>query len=154
MKKVFLLLMTMVLSGSCGLFSDFSREEAVFVVVDSSNQVLNTYEYDFRESSSPLRTVSYNNPARDAHERRFSYDERGYVSRMYEKVPGQAERVISFQTSEVYDEDGRLIQLVQTSSLGEVIETYYGYDETGRLRGTVVQTAGSTLEMKDYDSPE
>ncbi|MBN2251242.1 MAG: hypothetical protein JW724_04120 [Candidatus Altiarchaeota archaeon] len=137
------------------MISSLFEKEEVFVVVDrDSNRVLTTYQYDYALEEPLVRTESYDSTQRVVKTRNYTFDDRGYVSSITEEYADGRSRVIEYVTREERDDQDRLIKVVQESSLGETFETFYGYDETGKLRGTVVRTNNDSLMMKDYDEEE
>ena len=143
----FLLLITGLLFG-CAAGEDSSTKE--FVIVDQeSNKILNSYEYS-NDSGELVRTSSYDQKQQVRKGVEYEYDAEGYLVKTVETVPGAAPKTITYETEREYDAAGRIVKLIRTSSEGEIIETNFGYDETGTLRGVVEQVDKNTVLMQDY----
>lgn len=148
MKKITLLVIAAALAVSCGLFGK-AEPEPVYMVTDrSTNRVLSAYYTD--ASGTVRRTETYGDDALVKRARDFDYDDDGYVRSMTELVPGAGSRTVSYATQVVRGADGRVEKIVQTSDDGAAYETFFGYDDAGILRGTVIRTGGNTVIMQDY----
>jgi hypothetical protein len=124
-----------------------------FVVVDKpSGRTLSTYSYA-PGAARPSEIHSYGPDRRLVESHYLVYDAQNrLVSDSLTKTSAKgsaSSSLISYSYDETVDDAGKLARSVQTSSSGQVVETYYGFDETGKARG-VVQKAGDTLIMKDY----
>ena len=121
-----------------------------FVIIDQpSNKVLNEYEYSTSDNTLQ-RTVSYGKNQEVKKIIDYEYDNKGYLSKTIESSPGRDSKEIIFSTEEQKDAKGKLSKTIQTSSDGKKIETYYGYDKEGNLRGVVEQVNKKSVIMKDY----
>jgi len=148
MKHILLLIFTVALLASCSLFGK-AQSEPVYMVTDrGTNKVMSAYYTD--SAGSIVRTETYGDDALVKRARDFEYDSDGYVRSMVELVPGAGARTVTYSTEIVRGAGGRVEKVLQTSDDGAVYETYYGYDEAGTLRGTVIRTGGDTVIMKDY----
>lgn len=155
MKKILFCLIIIASFSGCGLFTSLFQKEETFIVVDrDSNAVLNKYQYDYSKENPLIRTESYDSSQRLSRIREYTYDEKGYVRTITEEYAGGTSRVIEFITTEERDSQGRLTKVIQHSSAGDKVETFYGYDEQGKLRGTVLRSNNDSVIMKDYDEIE
>ncbi len=150
MRRITIFLIVALGMTSCSLFGK-SDEGPVYMVVDKgSNKALSTYYTDGDERIT--RTESYDGNETVARVRDFEYDADGYVRTMTERSAGGGERTVTYTTTVVRGEGGRVEKIVQSSDDGEELETYFGYDEAGTLRGSVVRSVGTdSVIMKDYD---
>jgi len=143
-------LILVVLAGSCSLFNKEPDETAYVIVDRSSNKALSAYYVD--ADDRVVRTETYGDDAKLSRQRSFEYDGAGNVRTMVETLPGLAPRTITFSTDTILDAQGRVERIIERSSLGETTESFFGYDESGRLRGTVVRGGNNSVIMKDYDN--
>lgn len=150
MRHITIFLIVALSLGSCSLFGK-SDEGPVYMVVDKgTNKAMSTYYTDGDDRVT--RTESYDGNEVVARIRDFEYDDSGYVRAMTERSAGGAERTVNYVTTVVRGEGGRIEKIVQSSDDGEELETYFGYDEAGTLRGSVVRSVGTdSVVMKDYD---
>ncbi len=98
-----------------------------------------------------VRTETYGDDAKVSRTRSFEYDDGGSVRAMVEAVPGRPTRTVGFSKDTVLDAQGRVERVVERSSEGEETVTFFGYDEAGVLRGTVMRSGASSVIMQDYD---
>ena len=150
MRHITIFLIVALGLGSCSLFGK-SDEGPVYMVVDKgTNTAISTYYTDGSERIT--RTESYDGNEFVSRVRDFEYDDSGYVRAMTERSAGGAERTVMYTTTVVRGESGRIEKIVQRSDDGEELETFFGYDEEGTLRGSVVRSVGTdSVVMKDYD---
>jgi len=148
MRKTILLIIAAALAASCGLFGKTEAEPVYMVTDRSTNKVLSAYYTDADDTI--IRTETYGEDALVKRARDFEYDEEGYVRSMTELVPGSGSRTVSYSTQVTRGAGGRVEKVVQTSDDGETYETFYGYDEAGVLRGTVIKAGEDTVIMQDY----
>ena len=124
----------------------------VFVITDQDGKSLSHYEY--QAGTDLLRgTTTYDGQQKAIRRTELEYDSDGVLSRSVVTVPtadGTEAQVRTFATREDRDADGRLVKVTRTSSDGEVLETFYGYDDAGTLRGVVQRYPDGSLEMMDY----
>jgi uncharacterized protein YkvS len=80
----------------------------------------------------------------------YEYDDSGNLVKTIENAIGTTTKEITYETESYNDTSGRLIKTVRTSSEGDVVETYFGYDDDGNLRGVVEQVNKGAVIMKDY----
>ena len=147
MKKVSLIFLAALFVTGCGGRDDGTKE---FLVVDAgSSKILNKYEYS-ADTDELARTYSYTDDEKIEKKIDYEYDSNGYLVKTVEYIPGKPERTVTYETTPEYDSTGRLIKLVRISSEGEIVETNFGYDEDGTLRGVVEQDNRSGLLMQDY----
>ncbi|HAK45570.1 MAG TPA: hypothetical protein DCO79_06580 [Spirochaeta sp.] len=148
MKKIILLLAAVLVLAGCKAGDDEAVKE--YLIIDSSsNKIINRYEYS-EKSNELVRTVSYTDEEKLEKKIEYEYDSRGFLVQTVEQVPGLDSKVVTYETTEEFDSSGKLVKLVRTSSDGEVVETHFGYDETGMLRGVVEKDSRGNLLMKDY----
>ena len=150
MKKVYVILSTalIVLSG-CAV-GDQEDETKTYMIVDQdTNKVLNNYEYS-ADGKTLLSTKSYAEDQSVNKQIEYEYDDDGNLLMKTETVEGSSPKVITYETEEEYDSRGRLAKTIRRSSEGELLETYFGYDEAGELRGVVEQLNKGPVIMKDY----
>lgn len=126
-----------------------------YVVRDQpTGKALSSYEY-LKDTTTRLRASTFDAQTTKAKTiTDYEYDAKGDLKRTTRQVAGTAAgtpKVTNYAVERVYDGSGRLTKTVQTGDDGTVVETYYGYDETGTLRGVVQKAAGDdSLLMKDY----
>ena len=123
-----------------------------FVVVDKkTNRALNAYEYD--AATEKLKKIDIYNPEslRVTRSIEYTIDDDGTVLKTVESRYNGATVVTNYTLSKEYDTKQRLVKTVQTADTGKRIETVYGYDETGTLRGAVQKNEDNSLLMKDYE---
>lgn len=149
MRKIpFLLLISVLFTGCFAAGNDSSTKE--FVIVDQgSNKILNSYEYS-TESGDLLRTSSYDQKQQVNKGIEYEYDTQGNLVKTIENVPGAVPKTVTYETSRESDAAGRIVKIIRTSSEGQVVETSFGYDETGTLRGVVEQVDKGAVLLKDY----
>ncbi|RKX82598.1 MAG: hypothetical protein DRP57_09565 [Spirochaetes bacterium] len=148
MYRLALVFITMVLLFGCNN-NNISKTKNYVIVDQPSNKVISEYEYD--EADNTLkRTISYGNDENVKKIISYEYDNKGYLSKTIESVPNKEQKEITYSMEEVKDAAGRLVKTIQTSSDGKKIETYYGYDKEGNLRGVVEQVNNKSVMMKDY----
>jgi hypothetical protein len=148
MKKYLPLLFIMAFLSACQDESQQS-EDNVFVVVDrSSNRTLSIYETDSKDRI--VRTQSFDPSGYIGQSREFQYDENGYVGMMTEQKRGKAPRTTYYSNVLIRDTQGRVETVRTITSDGDKLETYYGYDENGILRGTSQTFNDDSVIMKDY----
>lgn len=129
-----------------------AKEEAVkeYLIVDAaSSKIINRYEYT-EETNNLVRTVSYTDQERLDKNIEYEYDSKGFLVKTIEQVPGLPARTVTYDNKLEFDSSGKLIKMIRTSSDGEVVETNFGYDENGVLRGAVEKDSRGNLIMKDY----
>jgi len=149
MNKLPFLLAICVIFIGCGT-GDSNNSTKEFLIVDQdSNKVLNSYEYS-TDSDVLVRTGSYNQKQQVEKDIQYEYDNSGNLVKTIETVAGSPPKTITYETKTEFDAAGRLVKIIRTSSDGQVVETNFGYDETGTLRGVVEQEGRGTLLMKDY----
>ena len=145
-----LLFFLLIFSG-CNISGTKTADTKTFIILDqASNKVLNTYEYD--QTDTLLRTESFNSEQKAVSVIEYQYDSRGNLLTTQEIKPGGKSIYNTYTTDDKYDSSSRLIKSTRTSSDGTIIETYYGYDENGILRGVVEQTDKDSVIMKDYEN--
>jgi hypothetical protein len=126
-----------------------------YVVRDqASGKALNSYEY-VKDTAKRLRASTYDTDTTKTKSiTDYEYDVKGDLKRTIKQAAGRVEStttIVNYTTSREYDADNRLTKVVQTGDDGTVVETYYGYDDTGTLRGVVQKAPNDdTLLMKDY----
>jgi hypothetical protein len=147
MKIFSLVILAVLFIAGCGNKEDSTKE---FLVVDSgSNKILNKYEY-IADTDELARTYSYTDDEKIEKKIDYEYDSNGYLVKTVEYIPGKPEKTVTYETTPEYDSSGRLVKLVRISSEGKIVETHFGYDETGTLRGVVEKDNRSALMMQDY----
>ncbi|GEM_PF-6013520 len=148
MYRLILLFLAGILLFGCT--NNYISKTKNYLIVDQpSNKVISEYEYN--ESDNTLRrTISYGKDGKVKKIINYEYDRRGYLIKTVESVPLQESKEITYYTEEHKDKSGRLVKTIQISSEGKKIETYYGYDEEGNLRGVVEQVNNKSVIMKDY----
>jgi len=147
---VLIVLLVPILFG-CELKTAESNTRSFVIVDQSTSKVINNYEYSI-DSDQLLRTESYNSDGKIVKGVDYEYDNTGNLSRTTEVSKGYPTKSITYDTEDVFDKSGRLIETIRKSSEGEMVETFYGYDETGTLRGVVEQIDKSAVMMQDYDN--
>jgi len=148
MKKIYFLLLLVFVFFGCE--TGAKDENKSYLIVDQdSNKVLNRYEYE-PEGQTLLKTESYNQKQLVKKSVEYEYDSSGNIVKTIETAIGTATKEITYNTETFNDAAGRLIKSVRTSSEGDVVETFFGYDETGSLRGVVEQVNKGAVIMKDY----
>lgn len=148
MKRVILLLSGLLLLAGCKA-DDADAVKEYLIVDQNSNKILNRYEYT-EITGQLVRTESYNGKEEIEKDIEYEYDSKGFLVKTIEHVPGETSRTVSYDTEPEYDSSGRLVKLVRTSSVGDVVETHFGYDETGTLRGVVEKDSRGGVLMQDY----
>ncbi len=148
MKKISPILFAVLIFAGCAA-NDESAVKEYLIVDQSSNKIINRYEYT-EDTDTLVRTVSYTANEETARDIEYEYDTKGMLVKTVENIPGQPSRTVTYETKAEYDSSGKLTALIRTSSEGEVIETHFGYDETGTLRGVVEKDAKGSLLMQDY----
>lgn len=155
MKKTYLILCLLGLLGLIIQGCSFENRKNVdqFVITDrSSGKVLNSYDYS-KTSGRLLSTASY---AEDGTARKiteYEYDAGGNLERtvVSSSLPtGIVKEITGYKIQKEYDNQNRLVKTIQTTDTGETIETFFGYDEAGKLRGVVERDGGGNLMMMDY----
>ena len=132
----------------------FSKETKKFLITDQiSGRVLDTYEYSI-DTGDLARVIVFadNQEARQVTE--FSYDRHGKLTRSITQARGITQlqtKVIDYNVVEEYDGQNRLVKTLQTGNDGLMVETLYGYDEQGRLRGVAQMKEDGTVLMMDYE---
>lgn len=149
MTKYSWLLMIFILLLGCRMNNEDDDTKTFLIVDRSSNKVLNNYEYD-RDDDTLVRTQSYNQNEQVKKIIEYQYDDDGNLAKTIESSIGSPSKIVTYKTENVFDDDGRLTQTIRTSSDGELVETYFGYDENGDLRGVVEQVNKGAVIMKDY----
>lgn len=134
--------------AGCSVGSDRNTEQ--FVIIDQqTNKVLNRYEYS-KSDGRLIGTESYNDQQKVRKDIEYEYDSKGNLVKTVERSAGSSPKVVTYHSTQQYDSAGRLVKTTRTSSDGEVVETHFGYDETGTLRGVVEQVDADSVLMKDY----
>jgi hypothetical protein len=139
-----------LLVASCAIERPASTE--VFVITDGDGKSLTHYEY-LAGTDRLAGTTTYNSQHRAVRKTSYEYDSQGNTFRSVTTVPvldGKETQVRTYATQEDRDADGRLVKVTRTSSDGQKVETFYGYDQTGSLRGVVQKYADGSLDMMDY----
>ena len=142
----------LILGSACSFAPRHSSENDQYIVIDSSSRnVLDAYEYG-SDTGNLLKTTTYDGNGRIRRATEYAYGSDGNLSSRTVKIP-QGGRLLtsvtSYDVKKEYDAQNRLVKTVQTADSGETVETYYGYDENGTLRG-VVQKTGDAIMMMDY----
>ena len=120
-----------------------------FVITDmTTGDVLDTYEYDTAtDQLNRLITYGDNQQAKKTIE--FSYDSEGNISRaLVQKrgLNGIEIEMLDYTVSEETDDQERLIKTTVSADNGELVETYYLYNDQGSVRGiSQVASDGSVL---------
>lgn len=148
MKRLPFLLLAALLAA-CSVFQGEPAETAYVIVDRSSNKAMSAYYVD--SADRVVRTETYGDDAKVSRTRSFEYDDGGSVRAMVEAVPGRPTRTVGFSKDTVLDAQGRVERVVERSSEGEETVTFFGYDEAGVLRGTVMRSGASSVIMQDYD---
>lgn len=148
MKKIYFLLLLIFVLFGCAV-GETDENESYLIVDQGSNKVLNKYEYA-PDSQTLLKTESYNQKQLVKKSIEYEYDSSGNLVKTVENAIGTATKEITYNTETFNDTVGRLIKTVRTSSEGNVVETFFGYDEAGNLRGVVEQVNKGAVIMKDY----
>ena len=151
MKKIYGFLLVVLILIGCSAGKQEDETKTYMIVDQDTNKVLNNYEYTL-DGKTLLSTRSYAGDESVKKSVEYEYDDKGYLERMIIDKDGSSTKIITFETEEVYDSIGRLEKLVRTSSEGDVVETFFGYDETGELRGVVEQLNSGSVIMKDYST--
>ena len=146
-----LLLIAGLFVTGCEIANEEDNTKSFLIVDQSDNKVLNNYEYS-KDSNILVRTESYTPDQKVKKSIEYEYDSSGNLTRTTEKSIGYPIKIISYETEEIHDDQGRLIQTIRTSSEGELLETFYGYDENSKLRGVVEYLNKDSVLMKDYDN--
>jgi hypothetical protein len=147
MRYLFVLLLSLFLIG-CSLNSE--EDTHSFLIVDqATNSLVNSYNYS-NVDDSLVSTESYNDNQVLVKRVEYQWDGDGNLASTTENAIGVPQRTIHYVTEHSYDEDGRLVQTIRTSSDGNVLETSYGYDETHTLRGVMERLNYESVMMKDY----
>ncbi len=124
-----------------------------FVITDgATGKVAATYDYD-TESRRLKETVVYDSQEQAKRSIEYSFDEDGELDQQIVQRPvgsGMNTDIITYHMEKEYNPQGRLVKTVQTASTGEIIETFYGYDSQGSLRGVVQRNGSGALMMMDY----
>ncbi|MBI9108046.1 MAG: hypothetical protein JEZ04_14960 [Spirochaetales bacterium] len=149
MKKVPFLLLLPFFVLSCVPGSEDGNTKEYVIVDQNSNKVLSSYEYT-EDTNTLVRTSSYNQKQQVKKGIEYEYDTQGNLVKTIETVPGSDPKTITYESEREFDAAGRLVKIIRTSSEGKVVETNFGYDETGTLRGVVEQTDKGAVLMKDY----
>ena len=148
MKRIILLLSILLLLAGCK--PDDSEGVKEYLIVDQgSNKILNRYEYT-EKTDRLVRTESFNSKEELERDIEYEYDSNGFLTKTVEHVPGRSPVTVTYDTRMVHDSSGRLVKLVRTSSRGDVVETHFGYDENGTLRGVVENDSRGGVMMQDY----
>ena len=150
---VFLLIvvcMTMLLSGSCTLFTPVTqttyrivdrasgRLRQVYTLAENARRPSQVECYDARQQLVKSYALSYSADGRLA----------GVVTTTQTaSAPLRSE--VSYSYVDTRTADGKLASTTQTSSDGKSHTTYFGYDNAGALRGAVEKT-GSAILARDY----
>jgi len=125
-----------------------------FVITDrESGKVLDKYEYDISDNRLS-RVVTYTDEQETRTVTEFSYDKNGNISRTVvnqKGINGIQTKKIEYTFTEEYDEQNRLIKTITRGDDGTEVETLFGYDETGELRGVAELSRDGSLLMKDYE---
>ncbi len=144
-----LLAAAVLVASGCGLFAE-EEETKSFVIIDQdTNDVLNEYKYS-SDGKTLLKTLSYDSDQKVSKTVTYEYDDAGYLARTVSTPTGGSETAVTWYTEEVYDDNDRLIQISRSASDGTELNTYFGYDEDGELRGVVEQHDDESVFMKDY----
>jgi len=126
-----------------------------YVVRDlGTGNSLSSYEY-LEGTSTRVRASTYDTSTTKVKSiTDYEYDTKGNLKRTTKQIAGKTQStttVRNFSLDKSYDADGRLTKTVQTADDGTVLETYYGYDDGGELRGVVQkEQSEDSLLMKDY----
>ena len=131
---------------ACGLrANDVER----FVIVDrDSNRTLTSYEYN--RSGALTQVQSYGAGERVDRVVEVQQDADGNVLRTVATERLGGIEVVDYQVDTEHDAAGRVTKTVIRRSDGHTVETHYGYDESGTLRGAVQVTDGDMLLMQEY----
>lgn len=157
MKKVLsysILFIIVFAAAGCGLRKDFNKDDTKsFVITDSSTgKVTATYDYDVK-TTQLKKTVVFDSEGEASRSVEYTFDEDGELrEQIIQRPVGDSleTNVVDYTTRKFYDTQGRLVKTVQTSSTGEIIESFYGYDSSGELRGVVQRSEDGALMMMDY----
>ncbi len=144
-------LLTCVFLAACALGSSNSPKK--YLIVDhTTGRILNSVEVT-PGTTRPSRIVSYGPERNIIGEQQLQYDTQGRLASrsIIKNLPGGGviTDLTTYTYKEITDASGKLVRTEQYSSKGEVVQTYYGYDEQGKARG-VVEKNGTALMMKDY----
>lgn len=151
MKKFIVLIFILIALAGCSLKDDENQTKSYMILDQDTNKVLNNYEYS-SDGKTLLSTKSYAGDQSVKKIIEYEYDDKGYLESTVETLAGSSPKTVTYDIEEIYDSLGRLEKTVRTSSEGDVIETYYGYDESGTLRGVVEQINKGAVIMKDYST--
>ena len=147
---VLIVLLVPILFG-CEIKTSESNTRSFVIVDQNTSKVINNYEYSI-DSDQLVRTESYNSAGEIVKGVDYEYDNTGNLSRTTKASKGYPTKSITYETEDVFDQSGRLIETIRRSSEGEIIETFYAYDDSGTLRGVVEQIDKSAVMMQDYDN--
>ncbi|MBN2658865.1 MAG: hypothetical protein JXR86_17555 [Spirochaetales bacterium] len=146
--RAVLILVPIFLTG-CSAIEEPEQTKTYLIVDQTSNKAINAYDYSL-DDNTLVRTISYDEREQIKKHVTYEYDNNGNLIKTVEKAAGAPEKTVTYITDDFYDDRGYLIKTVRTSSDGDLVETYYGYDENNFLRGVVEQVNQSSTLMKDY----
>ncbi len=133
-----------------GCKPEHENQTKEYLIIDQkSNKILNRYEYSV-DTEELVKTLSYTDSEKLDKQIEYEYDDKGFLIKTIESIPGKPPKTITYTTKTEFDSAGRLVKIIRTSSDGEVVETNFGYDETGTLRGVVEKDSKGDLLMQDY----
>ena len=144
-------ILLIVLVAGCKVNTEPESTKSFVIIDQTSNKVINNYEYSV-DTEKLVRTESYNENGEIVKSSNYEYDDAGNLNKTIKASRGYPTKSISYETEDIYDSSGNLIKTIRTSSDGQLIETFYGYDDTGKLRGVVEQIDKSAVMMQDYDN--
>ncbi len=148
-----LLVLSLGLVISCSFDSGSGDKTRRFVITDSaSGNVLSSYDYN-AQSGRLVQSAAYGPDNAAKRVTQYVYDTAGNLSQSIVQTPVNGKlvsSVINYRTEVEYDAANRLTKARQISDTGDTVEVFYGYDETGTLRGVVEKKSDDSLLMMDY----
>jgi hypothetical protein len=146
----FILCMTMLLSGSCTLFT-FAKQTTYKIVDQGSGRLRQVYTLA-ENARRPSQVECYNSRQQLVKSYALEYGADGRLARAVstaKTATAPLKSEVTYTYADTYTASGKLAGTTQTSSEGKSVTTYFGYDDAGALRGAVEKT-GSAILAKDY----
>jgi len=142
--------MTLLLSGSCSLFT-FTPQTTYKIVDSGSGRLMQVYTLD-QNARRPSQVECYNSRQQLVKSYALEYTADGRLSKAVTTTQTASlplRSVTGYAYVDTRTASGRLESTTQTSSDGKSVTTYFGYDDAGGLRGAV-EKVGSAILAKDY----